>query len=164
MNSLHFKPLCETLSNTLIAVIKDLIGSREIEINEHEKKLQLIDRMSILDKKQINVQHLCYDYITLSDTTRLKWEEGQNFENLLKCLEYLEYLEEKHADDHFSIKWGLIDFENRAVEIESDLADKSFHFNRSKFPFALKVLEERHDCNYGTTWQDVDEVLYEFCK
>ena len=102
--------------------------------------------------------------LTLSDETSLEWEKIQNFQDLLKCLEFIECQEERRHNEFISIKWGIVDFESRASELEENSTDTEIKFNRTKFPYALKILEERHDCNFGITWNDVDDVLYEFCK
>jgi hypothetical protein len=164
MNSLHFRNLFEALSTTLISVIKEKIGEHKIENKDNDKYLLLENPINTNIREQVKVVTLCSECLILSNETSLKWEEIKNFENLLKCLEYIEYWKKKKSDEFISIKWGIMDFECRASEIENATFEPSLKFDRSKFPFALKVLENRHDCNFGITWHDVDDILYEFCK
>ena len=164
MESIHFKNLYNSLTITLISVIKEKIGRSIIDIN-YKDKLLLHDSPVHTDiKNPIKVKHLSSEYLTFSDETSLEWEKIQKFEDLLKCLEFIEYHEKKRSDEFISIQWGVIDFERRASELEEVLSDTELKFDRSQFPYALKVLEDRHDCNLGITWNDVDEILYEFCK
>lgn len=164
MESLHFKNLFNSLITNMISVIKEKLGESKIELNSNENSLLLERNFNTNIKKPIKVVHINSEYLTLSDGTSLEWEKIPNFEDLLKCLEFIEYREKKIASEFISIKWGIIDFESRASELEEDSSDTELKFDRLRFPHALRILEERHDCNFGITWNDVDDVLYEFCK
>lgn len=75
-----------------------------------------------------------------------------------------------------SITWDVVDFEQRAREIEEWEFDKNFDdmdvevpeefmlYDRSKFSEALVIMMKEHDCNNGITWDTVEYWLNEFCK
>ena len=164
MESVHFRSLHNSLLNSLISVIKEKLGVFKIETDNQDKPLLIESYVDTDIKKTVRVIQMDSGCLTLSDETSLKWEKIQNFQDLLKCLDFIEYQEKKRNNEFIFIKWGIVDFESRASELEENLSDTELKFNRTKFPYALRILEERHDCNFGITWNDVDDVLYEFCK
>lgn len=164
MESVHFKNLFNSLLTTLVSVIKEKLVGFNIEFSNNEKLLLLESHINTDIKNPITVVQMNSECLTLSDGTSLEWEKIQNFQDLLRCLEFIECQEERRHSEFISIKWGIVDFESRASELEENSLDTELRFNRTRFPYALRILEDRHDCNLGITWNDVDDVLYEFCK
>ena len=72
--------------------------------------------------------------------------------------------------DVIRIEWGVEDFEGRAIDKETMADEREEYdepiliYDRSKFAFALSIMEHKHDCNYGITWDTVDYFLDEYCK
>lgn len=70
-----------------------------------------------------------------------------------------------------SLVWSVGDFEGKAQELEEVYPDegdeytdeKPMLYDRSKFSEALSLMERRHDCNYGVTWETVEYYLNEHC-
>lgn len=164
MESVHFKNIFNSFLTTLVSVIKEKLDRFNIEFSNNKKLLLLESHINTDLKKPIAVVQMNSECLTLSDGTSLEWEKVQNFQDLLRCLEFIECQEEKRDNEFISIKWGLVDFESRASELEEISSDRELRFNRKRFPYALRILEKRHDCNFGVTWNDVDDILYEFCK
>ena len=71
-----------------------------------------------------------------------------------------------------SLVWGIGDFEGKAQELEEIYPDNGDQYtdenpmlyDRSKFGEALQLMERRHDCNYGVTWETVEYFLNEYCR
>lgn len=71
-----------------------------------------------------------------------------------------------------SLVWSIGDFEGKAQELEGVYPDEGDQYtdetpmlyDRSKFGEALQLMERRHDCNYGVTWETVEYFLDEYCR
>ena len=61
-----------------------------------------------------------------------------------------------------SIQWSVEDFEMKAWDMCGD--DWENIYDKEKFPAALVVMIDNHDCNNGVTWDDVEYYLDEYCK
>lgn len=59
------------------------------------------------------------------------------------------------------IWWSFDDFEMQAQELEENFPEKKY--DRSLFLDTLELMLRRHDPNFGTTWQDVQYFLDEYC-
>lgn len=74
--------------------------------------------------------------------------------------------------DEIRLIWTVDDFESKAQENEEVYPDEGDEYSeecpmlydRSKFPYALSIMKDRHDCNCGVTWETVDDLLDEYCK
>ena len=68
--------------------------------------------------------------------------------------------------------WSIGDFETIAKQLEDVDTDAEEQYtdenpmlyDRSKFSEALYLMERRHDCNYGVTWETVEYYLNEYCR
>ena len=66
-----------------------------------------------------------------------------------------------------AIAWSVEDFESVAYDIElveSDHAEATPLYDRSKFPDALRTMIRKHDANFGITWDTVEFWLNELCR
>jgi len=164
MNSTHFRNLFDTLSSTLVSVIKEKIDRYYIKPAETEKSISILNPANEKYGLPIKISKLSSDSIVLEDNTSIGWEEIKNFNDLLLILEYVEEWLKTKAKESIHIEWSIHDFEDRASAIESRKKGKRILFDRSKFSFALKILEHHHDYNNGICWDDVDYHLEEYCK
>jgi hypothetical protein len=165
MNSIHFRNLFDTLSSTIISVIKEKIAHYNIQTLNTEKSIIILkpSRERYIETKRVKM--LSSELILLEDNTPLVWEEIKNFIDLLSILEFVEEWSKMKANESFQIEWNICDFEDRASEIEESTNGENIPlFDRSKFPFALKILEDHHDCNLGISWDDVDDHLNNYCR
>lgn len=66
-----------------------------------------------------------------------------------------------------SVIWSVEDFESRAIH-QLDLGDDDEtwkeKYDETKFDEALMQMIHDHDCNYGITWNHIDEYLDQYCK
>jgi len=141
--------------SSLMRIIKEKIGYRVININSNNSLF--------LDQKKI--KSLSCDSIILEDESSLLWDDVSNINDLVSILIWLEDWLKAEELNWISIRWSIYDFEDVAKEKEeSENLEIGAIYDRSKFLFALKVLEEHHDCNYGITWTDIKSHLDEYCK
>lgn len=164
MNSIHFRNLFDTLSSTIVSVIKEKIGRFNIQTCDTEKSIIILNPTSEKYDETINVKMLSSESIVFEDNTSIVWDGIKNFNDLLLILEYVEEWLKMKANESIQIEWSIYDFEDRASEIEESTKGNHQLFDRSKFPFALKILEDHHDCNYGISWDNVDDYLDEYCR
>lgn len=77
------------------------------------------------------------------------------------------------------LEWCLEDIESRALEMEESEDDdyvEEFNeqgntinapkplYDRTKFTDVLSLLDARHDCNYGVTWETIDHALWAYAR
>lgn len=162
MDSIHLKKLSDSLASLILFEIKEKIAGY-YNITKNEKTL--ITLSTIIEKygKQINVKIISSEFIKLENDESITWEEIRNINDLLIILEFLEKKKKTKKNNSIFIEWSICDFETRASEIEERENVRNILFDRSRFSFALKILEDRHDCNFGINWHDLDDILFEFC-
>jgi hypothetical protein len=164
MNSTHFKNLFDTLSSTIISVIKEKIDRCNIQLSENIESINISYQTGEKHFETSKIKILSSELIELENNTSIDWEQIKDFNDLLLILEYVEDWFKMKADESFQIEWSIYDFEDRASEIEERTNDNNPLFDRSKFPFALRVLEKHYDCNFGVSWDDIDNHLDEYCS
>lgn len=164
MDSKHFRNLYETLTSTIVSVIIEQIGRYHIHTNGKEKSIIIRNPTPEQYAETIKVKMLSSDSIVFEDNTSLGWDKIENFNDLLLILDYIEDWLEIKANESIQIEWNIGDFEDRASEIEESNSGNDPLFDRSKFPLALKILEDHHDYNLGICWDDVDDHLNQYCR
>lgn len=165
MNSTHFKDLFEILSRTILSVIKQKLSRYNIRTSENEEFIFIFNPKSKKCFEPKKIKMFSSELIEFEDNTSVEWEEIKNFNDLLSILEYVENWLKIKANEFIQIEWSIYDFEDRAKEMEeNENGETNQLYDRSKFPFALKIFEEQHDYNLGLCWADVDFHLNEYCK
>lgn len=141
--------------SSLERIIKEKIGYRVFNVENNNSLF--------LDQKKI--KSLSCDSITFEDESCLLLDNVSNIHDLVSILIWLEDWLKAEELNWISIRWSIYDFEDVAKENEeSENLEIGSIYDRSKFLFALKMLEEHHDCNYGITWTDIKSHLDEYCK
>lgn len=156
---------------------------KRIELPESASKEELIKMLKLGDEG-------IYDLFDIYDN--LEYNEVENSEEILTPednggQETIELYDPDIKDDGpvwtnkpeypsiIKIEWGVDDFESRASENEEYADDMKegnrvegeateLIYDRTKFPEALNIMDQNHDCNIGITWDTIDEYLDEYCK
>jgi len=162
MNSKHFRNLHESFLNAVIADIKEKIGHSRIQANRPEKPIFISNPKGKYNER-LQVKSFTIESIILQDGMKMYWNKIKSFDDLIYLMEYIEEWFESKSNDSFMICWSLSDIEDCALEIEENTNDGVPLFDRSKFPFALKMLEDYHDCNLGINWYDIKHHLKKYC-
>ena len=61
------------------------------------------------------------------------------------------------------VAWCIDDFESHAEFLESNNNDGKPLYDRSKFAYALTRMCDKHDCEYGISWDTIGVYLNEHC-
>lgn len=159
MNSQYFEKILDTLSEAIIFNIKQKIGKYHLHIDKTESVL--IKENSPLSNNSFTVKFVSSEFILNQDNENISFEDIKDVRVLLSILSYVEKCVDKKSKEFIQIEWGILDFESRASEMEEI---SEVVFDRSKFATGLKILEKRHDCNFGINWNDIDDILNEYCR
>jgi len=62
-----------------------------------------------------------------------------------------------------SVTWSINDFVSRASSI-CETGDWFDEFSEPKMERALKLMIEKHDAEFGITWETVDSYLETYCR
>jgi hypothetical protein len=163
MNSTNFKYILDALSNTIITSIKEKMNILYCLSCNTEKSLLIKNPSSTNISELIKVKEITTDSLLLENDVLIKINKVNEINDLIKILKYVEDCLEVNKAETISIEWSILDFENRALLIESKTNINNKLFDRTKFPYALKMLKKHHDCNYGITWDKIDSNLEEYC-
>jgi hypothetical protein len=73
---------------------------------------------------------------------------------------------EKYRNGYRGIYWHIIDFEQQATQNEEYAEEngKILKYNREDFEYALDLMIDNHDANYGITWNTISDYLNTYCK
>ena len=61
------------------------------------------------------------------------------------------------------VSWCVDDFEAHAEYLESNVYDGEHTYDRSKFADALDRMIDKHDCEYGISWETIGAYLLDHC-
>jgi len=165
MDSQHFRTLIESLSSTLVSVIKEKIGCIHIHHFQEGIPLFISNPTGKKHGEIFKVKSLSHEFIVLEDDTCIIWDDIKNFNELISILEFLEEMKDGKSKDSFQIEWSISDFEDCATNIEEKTDGRKYPvFDRAKFRLALKILEDHHDYNLGINWNDVEFHLKRYCR
>jgi hypothetical protein len=162
MNSQYFEKIVDTLTEAIISNIKQKIGNNHLQIDKNE--LRHINKNSHISNDSFSIKCISSESIITSDNESISFEEIKDVRVLLSILAYLEIWYNKKSKEFIQIEWGIIDFESRASDLEENNEKSKVIYDRSKFAMGLKILEKRHDCNFGVCWNDIDDILDEYCR
>ena len=144
--------------SSLVQIIKEKIGLGVINIDRNEQG-------QVLYYEQRKVKSLSTEMLTFEDDTVLTWNNVSDLNELVNILVWIEHWLKAQEKKWISIRWSVYDFEDIAQQKEKDQNhDLGTIYDRSKFADALHLLGEKHDCNFGITWSDIDHYLDEYCK
>ena len=87
------------------------------------------------------------------------------------ALEVLEQLDRDYVPRWKSVTWGVEDFEHQAKQkweyfttnSHSDATKWQDVYDEEEFEEALEIMINKHDANYGISWDTVDFYLDEYC-
>ncbi|WP_139279556.1 hypothetical protein [Tangfeifania diversioriginum] len=128
------------------------------------RKLFVIQTTSEKLVKSSYIKALTSESIILRNNVHIEYEHINNIYKLLEILEFIEQYEKNEINSSFIIEWSTFDLEVYASEIEEKMNNSKLLYDRNRFPFALKMMEKRYDCNNGITWIDIENHLNEFCR
>jgi len=66
--------------------------------------------------------------------------------------------------DCIQIAWCVDDFEAHAEYLESNTNNGQQIYDRSKFGYALRRMCDKHDAEYGITWETIGAYLDDYCQ
>jgi hypothetical protein len=138
------------------------MGNYHLQFDKNE-----LFQINTNDSKSIDslkIKRISQEYIMTLDGETIDYEEIKDVRLLLWILAYTEKWQNKKSNDFIQIEWGIIDFESRASNLEEKYGNSRVIYDRSKFSFGLKMLEEMHDYSLGICWGDIDYILNEYCR
>ena len=128
----------DKLVSSLLRIVKEKIGYRVFNIDNSNSLF--------LGKKKI--KSLSCDSIIFEDESSLLLDNVSDIYDLVSILIWLEDWIKAEELNWISIRWSIYDFEDVAADNEErENVQIGSIYDRSKFLFALKMLDKHHDCN-----------------
>lgn len=165
MNSIHLKTLLDSFESVIKSVLKEKIGNYYIRSSSNIESIGIQIKTDEQHFKIKKIKFLSNNLIEFEDNSSIILDNINNLQDLLSILVYTEEWLILKENESFKIEWSIDDFEDCALRIEEDEEENVLPlFDRSKFPLALRILEDHYDCNLGINWNDIEFYLNHYCK